>query len=109
MVMSCGIKYPERQFLRPGAFMLELEPILGYLNFSEGRPDPRFQRQWNDAYAHFADASAPWIDLRQALEKGLADLKRAGKTAFAQSVQAESALRLAIEHVVPAYRTHHRD
>ena len=63
-------------FIRPGDFMLELEPILGYLNFAEGRPDPRFQRQLNDAYAHFADAGSatpgggtPWIDLRQALQR----------------------------------------
>ena len=76
--------------------MLELEPILGYLNFSEGRPDPRFQRQWNDAYAHFsANSPAPWNELRLALEYSLASLKLAGKAAFAESVQAESALRIA--------------
>ena len=63
--------------------MLDLEPILGYLNFSEGRPDPRFQRQFDDAYAHFADANAeaPWSALRQGLESSLASLKAAGKAA----------------------------
>jgi hypothetical protein len=28
--------------------------LLGYLNFSDGRPDPRWQKQYNDAYAILA-------------------------------------------------------
>jgi hypothetical protein len=37
-----------------------LSAILGYLNFSEGRPDCRFQKQLNDAYALLAqEADAP--------------------------------------------------
>ena len=96
--------------------MLELEPILGYLNFAEGRPDPRFQRQLNDAYAHFADAGSatpgggtPWIDLRQALQSTLVSAKAAGKAAFAESVQAEATIGLVFDQVIPAYRQHHVD
>src|SRR5205807_1695096 len=38
----------------------QLEPglaqaLLGYLNFSDGRPDPRWQKQLNDAFAHLND------------------------------------------------------
>src|SRR6476620_1348247 len=91
--------------------MSDLETILGYLNFAEGRPDPRFQRQLNEAYAHFAarGSKAPWIDLRQALADELARLRREGKAAFKESVQVEASLRLVFDHVIPAYRRHHAD
>ena len=29
--------------------------LLGYLNFSDGRPDPRWQKQLNDAYAFLVE------------------------------------------------------
>ena len=29
--------------------------LLGWLNFSDGRPDPRWQKQLNDAYASLAE------------------------------------------------------
>ena len=32
-----------------------LSGLLGYLNFSDGRPDPRWQKQLNDAYAFLAE------------------------------------------------------
>src|SRR4051812_41235749 len=104
-------KITEIPLFCPGAFMLDLEPILGYLNFSEGRPDPRFQRQFNDAYAHFAaaDKVTPWRTLRQALDAALASLKKAGKAAFSESGQVEAAIALVFDHVVPAYRRHHAD
>lgn len=91
--------------------MLDLEPILGYLNFSEGRPDPRFQRQLNDVYAHFAAQAPdrPGVPLRRSLEETLASLKAAGKAAFAESVQAEAAIRLVFDQLIPAYRKHHAD
>ena len=31
-----------------------LPALLGYLNFSEGKPDPRFQRQLDDAFVFLA-------------------------------------------------------
>ena len=33
--------------------------LLGYLNFSDGRPDPRWQKQLNDAYAFLAGHGEP--------------------------------------------------
>ena len=43
--------------------------LLGYLNFSSGTPDPRFQRNWNEAYAFIASqgVTAPWAELVQVL------------------------------------------
>jgi hypothetical protein len=91
--------------------MVELDTILGYLNFSEGRPDPRFQRQLNEAYAHFAgeNAAAPWIALQNGLQNTLVSLKAAGKAAFAETRQAESVIDLVFDAVIPAYRAYHRD
>src|SRR4051794_18748927 len=91
--------------------MSALEPILGYLNFSEGRPDPRFERQLNDVYAELAGrgSPAPWRDLHTALHDDLARLRREGKAAFRESAQAEASLRLVFEQVIPAYRKHHAD
>src|SRR5260370_41075892 len=36
--------------------------LLGYLNYSDGRPDPRWQKQVNDAFAFLADhhVAEPW-------------------------------------------------
>src|SRR3954454_24032092 len=91
--------------------MTSLEPILGYLNFSEGRPDPRFQKQLNEACAEFAERGSPvpWRDLRKALEDELATVRRDGKAAFRESARVEASLRLVFDEVVPAYRRPHAD
>ncbi len=88
-----------------------LESLAGYLNFSEGRSDPRFQKNFNDLYAHYArqGAAAPWIDVRQALEQALFTLSSSGKAAFKEITQAKSVLALVFDHVLPAYRKHHQD
>ena len=85
--------------------------LLGYLNFSEGRPDPRFQQQLSDAFAHFAGqgVARPWDALQQALLAELQRLRQAGSAAFQDSSQAEAVLRLALGEVVTAYRAHHAD
>src|ERR1041385_7424821 len=88
-----------------------LPALLGYLNFSEGRPDPRFQKNVHDAYAFVAEAGAakPWEDLHAILQARLLDLNMSGSAAFADALQAEAVLRLAFDHVLAAYRAHHRD
>ena len=42
-----------------------LQGVLGYLNFSEGRPDPRVARQIDDAFASLAEqgVAEPWTVL----------------------------------------------
>ncbi len=86
-----------------------LSGLLGWLNFSDGRPDARWQKQLNDAYAFLADAGepAPWQALLDALTAGLHQL-HADAAAFRDVRQAESALALAAR-VLPAYRAHHAD
>jgi len=85
--------------------------LLGYLNFAEGRPDPRFAKQLNDLYAHFAGQGAlrPWEEVRKALILGLRNLHARGSSAFADVSQAEAVIGSVFERVLPAYRRHHQD
>ncbi len=86
-----------------------LSGLLGWLNFSDGRPDPRWQKQLNDAYSFLAERgeAAPWQALLDALTAGLRNL-HATAAAFRDVRQAEAALALA-GRVLPAYRAHHAD
>jgi hypothetical protein len=86
-----------------------LSSLLGWLNFSDGRPDSRWQKQLNDAYAFFAEQGEPqpWLALLSALEAGLRELQ-ASASAFRDVRQAEAALVVAGK-VLTAYRQHHAD
>jgi hypothetical protein len=88
-----------------------LQALLGYLNFSEGRPDARFQKGLGDAYAFLQNRGepAPWTALQQALSAKLDELKAGGAAAFRDVRQAEAVLSLTFERVLPAYRAHHAD
>jgi hypothetical protein len=94
-----------------GSGPLSLQGALGYLNFSTGKPDARFQKQLNDAWAVLAaeGAAEPWTALHQRLRAELAALKAAGAAAFREATQVEAVLPLLFTHVLPAYRAHHAD
>jgi hypothetical protein len=77
--------------------------VLGYLNFSGGRPDPAFQRLVNDLTARVT-----FPRLSATLLKVLSQLQ-AEVPAFHDSTQAETVVKLAFERVIPAYREFHRD
>src|SRR5437899_5897865 len=95
-----------KQFMSESAANLDtsasLPAILGYLNFSEGKPDSRFQKQLNDAYAALAQgpdaarpepARRPWQALHEILTRKLDELKKESG-AFQDARQAEAALDL---------------
>src|SRR5438132_59485 len=91
--------------------------ILGYLNFSEGKPDSRFQRRLNDAYAVLAQGAdgprsessrRPWQALYEILVRRLEELKKEGG-AFQDARQADAVMDLTFNRVLPAYRRHHQD
>jgi hypothetical protein len=88
-----------------------LQPLLGYLNFAEGKPDVRFRKGLSDAYAflHGRGVARPWAALSGALRARLAELHAAGAAAFRDTRQAEAALALTFDRVLPAYRAHHAD
>jgi hypothetical protein len=84
--------------------------LLGYLNFSDGRPDPRWQKQVNDAYSFFAQKGeeAPWTALLAWLNTQLGHLRAEGSAAFRDITQAQWVLGTASE-ALAAYRRHHSD
>ncbi len=84
--------------------------LLGYLNFSDGRPDSRWQRQLDDAVAFLADRgeAVPAVALLECLPVLLTRLHDGGAAAFRDVRQAEGAIALAAR-VLPAYRRHHAD
>ncbi len=89
---------------------ISLQGVLGYLNFSEGRPDPRVARQIDDAYADLVrqNIAEPWTVLHEWLRADLASLKTTGG-AFRNAGQAEAVVELAFGRVLPEYRLFHAD
>src|SRR3954471_19212560 len=85
--------------------------LLGYLNFSDGRPDPKFQRALDEAYALLIarGEDRPWAALGRWLGEQADALHAAGAPAFRDVTQAKAVAELAFGHVLAAYREHHRD
>jgi hypothetical protein len=84
--------------------------LLGYLNFSDGRPDARWQKQVNEAYAFLAKRGIerPWLELQDWLTDVLPRLQAGGAAAFRDVTQAQSVLAAGRE-TLSAYRDHHAD
>ncbi len=77
--------------------------VLGYLNFSGGRSDPKFESNVNELLA-----GVPWKQVAETLKVVLADLHQSSP-AFADCTQAERVISLTFNRALPAYREHHRD
>ncbi len=77
--------------------------VLGYLNFSQGRPDSAFLQRLN-AVQH----RVSWPKTQETLRELLREFS-SSDAAFRDHRQAEAALQLTFDHVLPAYREHHRD
>ena len=89
---------------------IDAAKILGYLNLSDGRADPRWQKQLSDAYAFLAENGdkQPWISLLDWLEQRLDALKASGSAAFKNDKQARKILEL-IPLFLENYRAYHSD
>ncbi|HEV3146435.1 MAG TPA: hypothetical protein VGZ47_21285 [Gemmataceae bacterium] len=85
--------------------------LLGWLNLSDGRPNPKWQRQLDDAFDVLVrrQVAQPWISLRTWLTSELQKLQAEGQAAFQDPAQARAALNLVFDHFLPAYRRHHND
>lgn len=81
--------------------------ILGYLNFSGGKPDVKFQRNLNQLRASFG-ADRPWTEFQSFLREHLTRLQ-ASVPAFADSAQAAAVIALVFDECLPAYRRFHAD
>ncbi|MGD9126495.1 MAG: hypothetical protein PVH19_03870, partial [Planctomycetia bacterium] len=85
--------------------------ILGYLNFSDGTPNPAFMANLNSLGRDLAseEGDSPlWKRLDETLSTGLAQLAVEGGP-FEKADQAEAVLRLVFDELLNAYRFHHRD
>lgn len=88
-----------------------LRNLLGYLDFSEGKPDARFRSDLNAAFEALDpdERSAPWADLHLAFRQGLAMLRSGGAEGIGRLVQAEAVVDRTLGDLLPAYRRHHQD
>jgi hypothetical protein len=85
--------------------------LLGYLNFSDGRPEPRWQKLLNEAYA-FLDTqgeSRPHRALYEWLVGQLAVLQANQVAGFKKVDQVSKVLDIAFNQVLPAYQQYHAD
>ncbi len=83
-----------------------LQEILGYLNFSSGKPDAGFQKNLNRVFERLTALS--WRELQSHLLGRLDELERTSPT-FADSTQARAVIDLVFDHLWPAYRQFHAD
>ncbi|HQR05769.1 MAG TPA: hypothetical protein PLN21_03050 [Gemmatales bacterium] len=90
---------------------IDLLKVIGYLNFSNGKPDARFQKAWNQAQAFVAgiDPVQPWLTLCQWLLEQCDIVATQGGSAFQDVTQAKTVLSLLPGHVIPAYKAFHKD
>lgn len=82
------------------------ETILGYLNFSTGRPEPSVQAAFNGLFR--ATRPDSWDAVRTTLEQEL-DRLSAGTPAFQDVGQARDVLACVFDELLPAYLRHHAD
>ncbi len=86
--------------------------LLGYLNFADGKPDPRFQGQLHAAFllaAERAGDGSVVARLADLLDEQLTALHQSGAAAFRTTDQARAIIRIALRELPAAYRHHHRD
>ncbi len=90
----------------PAAERPATETVLGYLNFSTGRPEAAVQAALNTLFADLRPAT--WNDVRQRLSD---DLERVSSqsAAFKDTRQAGSVLSIVFDQLIPAYLRHHSD
>src|SRR5947209_11868659 len=89
-----------------------LEEAVGYLNFSSGASDPKFLRALNALFATVErgcdETQQPACMLWHLLEQRMNELS-ASSAAFGDVSQARAVVRSLRDHLLPAYRSFHRD
>src|SRR5262245_38249332 len=85
--------------------------LLGYLNFADGRPDPRFQKWLADACALLLEGgdATPYSTLPGWLRHALGELESSGAAAFRDTTQAGGVIEAAFARLPAKYREHHAD
>lgn len=88
-----------------------LERVLGYLNFSSGVADAKALAALNEVFTSLdaaPDVPEPWQEAGKLLAEKLGELRETA-TAFSESKQAETALRLTFQVLLPGYLQFHGD
>jgi hypothetical protein len=83
--------------------------LLGYLNFSDGRADSRFEQQFHAACLEVGNSKDLCGALAGRLRAELKALHDSGSAAFRETSQAEFAIRAAFEELPLAYLRFHAD
>lgn len=81
--------------------------VLGYLNFSNGKPDSSFLQPL-DRIAAAAGYTDSWQPLRDVLTQQLQELQGT-EAAFSDCEQASAVIPLVFDELLPAYREFHED
>ena len=87
---------------------LPYRDLFGYLNFSDGAPNPRSRACWNEIFQQLTQPRSV-ATLRQHLDQQLTELQSTAGATFAQMDQAKAALQLAFDRVTPDYLEYHKD
>ncbi len=90
-----------------GSRAAALQEILGYLNFSGGKPDSKFQDRLNCCHPD-CETAEPWERLHAELLGRLQELE-VSSPVFRDSSQASAVLQLTFKELWPTYRKHHAD
>ena len=89
-----------------------IRDILGYLNFSSGNEQPRFEIAWNLLFKALLRRDVPsdrvWSKCDEILTDQLRDLV-SSSDAFRHSDRAGFVLRFLYDDLIPAFRQFHRD
>ena len=91
------------------AQLLQLQSVLGYLNFSSGKSDPAFLKDLNQTWnwvQESADGDSACDLLENLLRSALGQMT---SEAFSNTDQAATVINLVFSHVLPAYRDFHGD
>ncbi|MGN6545364.1 MAG: hypothetical protein ACTHK7_09980 [Aureliella sp.] len=107
--MSCV----EQVHFQDDQFNADLTQVLGYLNFSSGKPDTKTLAALNRLYARAVPGTPyeglpAYLQIHQWLEDALAKLPETNP-AFAECEQARTTLELVWLQFLPAYLDFHRD
>ena len=89
--------------------LLQLQSVLGYLNFSSGKSDPAFLKDLSQTWDWTQESAAgepTCAVLEHLLRTALGQMT---SEAFSNSDQAASVIDLVFSQVLPAYREFHRD
>ena len=86
---------------------VEWQSLLGYLNFSDGRPDVRFQQQLHAACQEVSQQPDRLAALAGILRAQLQVLHSGKSRAFTNTEQADAAIQLACSEFPPAYMDFH--